>query len=167
MNNIQTTVSQELFIKMVLSNWELQISRFNNFLAKISDDELSASTAPGRNTGVYLLGHLAAITDAMFTLLDLGERIDPAMDAIFIHHPENAGLEKPSIAELRAYWNNVEALLAQRIEQTSADNWFTRHTAISEVDFAKEPHRNKLNIMINRTNHFSYHLGQLNYLVKK
>jgi hypothetical protein len=26
---------------------------------------------------------------------------------------------------------------------------------------AKEPHRNKLNLLMNRTNHLSYHLGQL------
>jgi len=33
--------------------------------------------------------------------------------------------------------------------------------AVSDEDFSKEPHRNKLNVIINRTNHMSYHLGQL------
>jgi hypothetical protein len=42
--------------------------------------------------------------------------------------------------------------------------WFNRHTVVSEADFEKEPHRNKLNLLINRTNHLSYHLGQLIYL---
>jgi hypothetical protein len=32
---------------------------------------------------------------------------------------------------------------------------------ISEQDFAKEPMRNKLNVLINRTNHLAYHYGQL------
>jgi hypothetical protein len=48
-----------------------------------------------------------------------------------------------------------------------ADEWFNKHTAVSAEDFAKEPHRNKLNVIVNRTNHTSYHLGQLVYLVKK
>jgi len=42
--------------------------------------------------------------------------------------------------------------------------WFTRHTSVSEEDFIKEPHRNKLNVLITRATHQSYHLGQLIYL---
>jgi len=161
------TTDKELFIKMVLSNWDLQISRMNGLLAKLTDEELAAPTAPGRNTGVYLLGHLAAVSDGMFTFLDLGERLNPAMDEIFLRNPEDSGLKKPSLSELKEYWNNVNALLSEKMSQINPDDWFTRHTAVSEEDFAKEPHRNKLNIVINRTNHLSYHLGQLVYLVKK
>lgn len=164
---MSNNTTSAIFIKMVLSNWELQISRLNNLLGKLSDEELSAQTAPGRNSGVYLLGHLAAVSDGMFTLLGIGDRLDPAMDAIFLHNPDNSGIEKPSIKEIKEYWNNVNDLLAQRINQLPADEWFNRHTAISAEDFAKEPHRNKLNIVINRTNHLSNHLGQLTYLTNK
>ncbi|WP_426667301.1 DinB family protein [Mucilaginibacter sp. McL0603] len=167
MSTITTNTEKELFIKMVLSNWELQISRMNNLLGKLSDEELSAQTAPDRNTGVYLLGHLAAVSDGLFIFLGLGEKLNPATDDIFLRNPDNSGIEKPSIAELKEYWNKVNALLADKISQIQSDEWFTRHTAVSEEDFAKEPHRNKLNIIINRTNHLSYHLGQLAYLDKK
>ncbi len=167
MSTITTNTEKELFIKMVLSNWELQISRMNNLLGKLSDEELSEQTAPGRNTGVYLLGHLAAVSDGLFKFLGLGERLNPGMDDIFLRNPESSGIEKPSIAELKEYWNQVNALLVDKISQIQPDEWFNRHTAVSEEDFAKEPHRNKLNIIINRTNHLSYHLGQLVYLVKK
>jgi hypothetical protein len=167
MSTITTNTEKELFIKMVLTNWELQINRMNNLLGKLSDEELSAQTAPGRNTGVYLLGHLAAVSDGLFTFLGVGERLNPAMDDIFLRNPDNSGIEKPSIAELKEYWNKVNVLLADKISQIQPDEWFNRHTAVSEEDFAKEPHRNKLNIIINRTNHLSYHLGQSAYLVKK
>ena len=163
-----TIVSEkELFIRMVMSNWDLQVSRMNSVLAKLSDEELSSPTAPGRNTGVYLLGHLAAVSDGMFTFLGLGEKLSPAMDELFVRKPEDSGLEKPSIEELKEYWNKVNAVLSEKMSQVAPEEWFNRHTAISEEDFAKEPHRNKLNIVINRTNHISYHLGQLVYLVKK
>jgi len=163
-----TIVSEkELFIKMVMSNWDLQVGRMNSVLAKLSDEELSASTAPGRNTGIYLLGHLAAVSDGMFTFLGIGERLNPAMDEVFLHNPEESNLEKPSIAELKGYWNKVNAVLSEKMNQIAPEEWFNRHTAVSEEDFSKEPHRNKLNIVINRTNHLSYHLGQLVYLVKK
>ena len=101
MSTNTTTTDQELFIKMVFSNWDMQVGRTNSLLAKLTDEELSAPTAPNRNTGVYLLGHLAAVSDGMFTFLGIGERVNPAMDKIFLHSPENSGLEKPSIAELR------------------------------------------------------------------
>ena len=167
MSTTTTTTDRELFIKMVLSNWEVQISRMNGLLAKLSDEQLSAHTAPNRNTGVYLLGHLAAVSDGMFVFLGLGERINAAMDEVFLHNPENSDLLKPSITELKNYWNNVNTILARKISEMPVDEWFNRHTAVSEEDFAKEPHRNKLNIVINRTNHLSYHLGQLAYLVSK
>lgn len=167
MSTTTTNIEKELFIKMVLSNWELQISRMNNLMGKLSDEELSAQTASSRNTGVYLLGHLAAVSDGLFTFLGLGERLNPAMDDIFLRNPDHSGIEKPSIGELKEYWNKVNTVLADKISQIQPDEWFNRHTAVSEEDFAKEPHRNKLNIIINRTNHLSYHLGQLAYLVKK
>lgn len=163
-----TIISEkELFIKMVISNWDLQVGRMNSVLTKLSDEQLSAPTASGRNTGVYLLGHLAAVSDGMFTFLGIGERLNPAMDEIFLRNPEESDLEKPSIAELKEYWNKANAILSEKMSQVAPEEWFNRHTAVSEEDFAKEPHRNKLNIVINRTNHLSYHLGQLVYLVKK
>jgi len=53
------------------------------------------------------------------------------------------------------------------MDSMSPSDWFTKHSAISAEDFEKEPHRNKLNILINRTNHQSYHMGQLIYLIEK
>ena len=156
----------EIFIKMVLSNWQTQNSRVNALFDKLSDEELSAEAAPGRNTGVYLLGHLIAVHDAMFPLLGFGERLYPELEEVFIRNPDKSGLAKPAISTLREYWNRVSSMLEQDINAVQPDEWFTRHNSVSEEDFAKEPHRNKLNIIINRTNHLSTHLGQLIYLSK-
>jgi len=49
----------------------------------------------------------------------------------------------------------------------SVADWMGRHMSVSEEDFAKEPQRNKFNVLIGRTNHQSYHLGQLNLLTVK
>src|ERR1700760_4952992 len=137
MDTITTTADKELFIKMVLSNWEMQIGRMNSLLNKLSDAELATPTAPGRNTGVYLLGHLAAISDAMFVLLGVGEKLNPTMYEVFVSNPENSGLEKPSIAELKEYWNKVNYELAQKINSMPVDEWFAPHTAMKAEDFIK------------------------------
>ena len=160
----ETISSKAVFIKMALSAWETYNTRIKKLLDTLTDEQLLAETAPGRNSGIYIIGHLVAISDGLIPILGFGERLYPELDKIFLDNPDKSGLEKPSINELKQYWNRVNAKLADHINQTTADEWFTRHNKVSEEDFAKEPHRNKLNIIINRTNHTSYHLGQLIYL---
>jgi hypothetical protein len=169
METVQATThatEKGIFIKMVVSYWQVVNNRVTDLLSQLSDEKLSAETAPGRNTGVYLLGHLAAVHDAMFPILGFGEPLYPDLYKVFVDSPDKSGLEKPSIPYLRECWSKVTSALQQRIDATQPDEWFKRHNSVSEEDFAKEPHRNKLNIIINRTNHLSTHLGQLIYLSK-
>lgn len=158
---------KELFVKMVIDAWELQNSRVDKLLEELSDERLQAETATGKNSGVYILGHLTTVSDGLLPILGFGERLYPQLEEIFIKNPENAGLEKPSAAELKQYWRDVNAEVRKYFEGTTADDWFAKHTAVSDEDFVKQPHRNKLNVLINRTNHQSYHLGQLTYLQEK
>jgi len=67
----------------------------------------------------------------------------------------------PSLAELKQYWIEVHARLARDFQQVTMSTWFARHLAISEADSQQEPHRNKLSVLLNRTNHLAYHTGQL------
>jgi len=169
METIQTNpiaTEKEVMIKMVISYWQVVNNRTSDLFNKLSDEELSAETAPGRNTGVYLLGHLAAVHDAMFPILGFGEQKHADLYEVFVKNPDKSGLEKPSIPFLRECWNKVTTALQQHIDATQPDEWFKKHSSVSAEDFAKEPHRNKLNIIINRTNHLSTHLGQLIYLTK-
>lgn len=159
-----TTDTRELFIKMAVSAWDIQNSRVTKLLETLSDEQLSADTAPGRNSGTYLLGHLIAVSDNLLPLMGWGEKLYPQLDVIFLKNPDKSGLEAPSLTVLKGYWKEINTKVDEHIRKMTADEWFTRHTAVSEEDFEKEPHRNKLNILINRTNHTSSHLGQLVYL---
>lgn len=155
---------QDLVIKMILAEWHKQNTRVDKLLETLSDDQFAAETAPKRNSGIYLIGHLAAVNDAMLPLLGFGAKLHPELEAVFLTNPDKSGLDKPSLDVLKGYWNEINATLTRHVNAMKASEWFTRHTAVSEEDFAKEPHRNKLNIIINRANHQSYHLGQLAYL---
>jgi hypothetical protein len=158
--------TQQLFVKMALDAWNTQSSRTDKLIKDLSDEALSAETAPGRNTGIYLLGHLTAVHDAMIPLLDLGEKLYPQLETIFLRNPDKSGLEKPSTEDLRIYWNTIQAVLGNHFNQMLPSDWFSKHTTVSHEDFLKEPHRNKLSVLINRTNHMAYHLGQMAYLKK-
>src|SRR5688572_16115990 len=163
----ENITAKTVFIKMALSAWDTYNERVNKLINSLSDEQLNAETAPGRNSGIYLFGHLIAVSDGLFPILGFGERLYPELDKIFVVNPDRSGLAMPSINELKEYWKKVNAKLTDHILQVPEDEWFTRHNNVSEADFANEPHRNKLNIIINRTNHTSYHLGQLVYLAKK
>ncbi len=163
----ETQPVQELFIKMAVDAWNTQCNRLTKLFDALSDEQLAAATAPGRNTGIYLLGHLVAVTDGMLPSLGFGEKLYPQLEKPFITSADGSGVEYPPVQELKKYWKEINAKLSQSIAATTPNEWFTKHSAVSAEDFAKEPHRNKLNLLINRTNHNSYHLGQLIYLKPK
>lgn len=157
----------ELFVKMTLSAWDTQNARLNKLVSTLTDEQMAAETSPGRNTGTYLFGHLIAVSDALFPIMGWGERLYPELETIFLKNPDKCGLEQPSVDTLKTYFAAVNARIDKYIDAMTVNDWFGKHTAVSADDFAKEPHRNKLNIIINRTNHTSYHLGQMAYLANK
>jgi hypothetical protein len=157
----QTLPESALFATTFIKAWTLQVKRINELLERIDDNDLLKEIAPGRNSGVYLLGHLTAINDAMLPLLGFGKKRYPELESFFISTPDKSGFSYPSVEELKEYWNDVNEKLNQHFSQLPVEEWLTKHEAVSAEDFAKEPHRNKLNVLISRTTHLSYHLGQL------
>src|SRR5436190_12243528 len=143
------TNQQQLFITMTLSDWEGNVKRTTALFDGLSDAQLEHEIAPGRNSGVYLLGHLTAVHDAIPVFLGTGPRVYAQLDVAFVSNPDKSGFAIPSSGDLRKYWKEVNARISQHVLKISADEWFNRHTAVSEADFAKEPHRNKLNIIVN------------------
>jgi hypothetical protein len=155
---------KETAVKMALDRWYTQIKNFDTTLGELSDETLYKRIAPNKNRGIYVLGHLIAIHEDMVPLLNFGEKMYPELRDLFITAPDNEKTEMPSASDLRTYWKNVNNTLESKMKGLSADDWFERHSVVSPEDFAKEPHRNKLNIIITRTSHLSYHLGQFNLL---
>ena len=163
---IMNTTQPDLFVKMVLDAWYLHIKRTDDQFNSLSDAQLFHEVSPGRNRGVYLLGHLTAIHDRMLPLLGLGEMFQPGMYDLFVVQPYKADAEIPSVSELKSYWAQVNSALGEHFKKMTAVEWFQKHNAVSAEDFEKEPHRNRLNMIINRTNHLEYHRGQLAFLKK-
>lgn len=158
----ETMATTELMVKMVLDRWYGSIKNLDKIMSGISDEALLKEIAPGRNRGIYLLGHLIAVHDDMLVLLDMGQRQYPALQEPFIKEADNkANTAIPSAAELRSTWATQCQALQQKFDSLQPEEWFEKHTAVSAEDFAKEPHRNKLNIIITRTSHLQYHSGQM------
>jgi hypothetical protein len=148
------------YVALGLKVWKTQIGRADKLFGSLSSEEVLREIAPGRNRLLYLWGHLTAIHDAMLPLLELGERLHPELDAAFVTNPDKSRPDIPSHEQVRRGWNVVNAGLWKGFEKMSWSDWLQRHSAVSEEDFAKDPSRNRFAILLSRTNHLSYHLGQ-------
>ena len=79
-----------LLVRTVLKAWETQVIRMNDFFDSASDDDLMHEVSPGRNRGIYLLGHLTAVNDGIIPLLGLGDKLYPHLEKPFISTPDKS-----------------------------------------------------------------------------
>jgi hypothetical protein len=154
-------MDHNLFIKMALDAWNQYLKRIDDLFLELSDEQLDKQVAPGKNTARYLLGHMTAVHDRMMPLLGVGQSLYPKLFHDFEEKGDGDQVKAYSTAELRRCWSEVNTALNNGIAALSSDEWFARHNSVSDQDFSKEPHRNKLNVMLNRTNHIAWHYGQL------
>jgi hypothetical protein len=143
-----------------LKVWKAQIERADKLFGSLSSEEAQREIAPGRNRLLYLWGHLTAIHDAMLPLLGIGERLHPEFDVSFVSNPDKSQAAIPAHEQVRQAWKTVNAELSKGFEKMSWPDWLQRHAAVSEEDFAKDASRNRFAILLSRTNHLCYHVGQ-------
>ncbi len=154
----------ELIIKQVISSWSAQNKSVTDFFNTYEDATYTNAVAPGRNRAIYLLGHLVAVNDGMLPIFGLGDKLFPHLEPTFVSTPDQHDASFPSIAELKQHWDTLNTTLTDHFNRMDWKAWVEKHSLVSEQDFALNPMRNKLNVLLNRTNHQSYHLGQLRLL---
>jgi hypothetical protein len=163
----QPTSTAALFAGTAVDSWKLNLGRLDRMLAGFSDDDLQQEIAPGKNRIFYLLGHLAAVHDRMLPLLRLGTRLHDELDEDFLTNPDRTRPDRVAAGALREAWAEVNAALTSAIEALPAEAWLEKHDAISAEDFAREPLRNRLAVLLSRTAHMPFHTGQIRLAVKK
>ena len=151
----------ELLIATVVASWKQIVNRLDERFAPLGDEQLERQVAPNRNRLLYLLGHLTAVHDRMLPLLAIGERLHPELDEAYLSNPDRTISDPLSAADLKKAWSEVNTAITSAVEKFSADDWLKKHTAVSDVDFSKDPTRNRLAVFLNRTNHASFHTGQM------
>jgi DinB superfamily len=151
---------EEILASTALNSWKLVISRIDQAIASLTNEQLERQVAPGRNRVFYLVGHLTATHDRMFPMLGLGERLHPELDETFLNNPDRSLPDSISPPDLKRMWTDVNSKLSAAFERLTAQEWLQKHSAVSEEDFAKDPLRNRLAVLMSRTNHASFHAGQ-------
>jgi hypothetical protein len=157
---------KQLTVRSVLDAWNSRIEAADKLFTSLTDEQLQQEISPGRNRGIYLLGHLTAVHDKMLPLLGFEKQVYPHLDEAFINNPDKSVPKIPTTKELRENWKNINTKLTTRLNELTVDEWFAKHTSVSDEDFVKEPHRNRMNVVVGRTNHLQYHIGQVALLKK-
>jgi uncharacterized damage-inducible protein DinB len=152
--------TEQMLADTAVRSWKLTIGRFDGVVASLNDEKLQQTVAPGKNRLFYLLGHLTAVHDRLFPLLGLGERLHPEFDEVYIANPDHAHPDPVSGADLKRAWKEVNNKLTAAFEKLTPEQWLQKHTAVTDEDFAKDPTRNRLTVLISRTNHAAFHTGQ-------
>jgi uncharacterized damage-inducible protein DinB len=145
----------------VLNSWKSVSHRFSEVISQLSDEDLKQEIAPGRNRALYVVGHVAATNDRLFPLLGIGQRRYRDLDSVYIDQPDRAADDPVAPSALKAASDDVARRISEALERFTPEEWLEKHTAVSDEDFAKDPGRNRLAVVLSRTNHMSYHLGQI------
>lgn len=154
------TADQQL-VDATLRAWKFNADRIEKFFADLSDEQLEQEIAPGRNRLIYLLGHFVAVHDRMLPLLGVGPRLHEHLDAPFLTAADRAVAALPPSADLKRALAGVNAALWNAFNAWSPTDWLARHTAVTEEEFAKEPHRNRMSVFLSRNAHMAFHYGQM------
>ncbi len=153
-------------IQQIIQFWESNNQQLTQLFNKFPDHVYAGKVAPKRSSGLYLFAHLVAVSDALLPILGLGEIKFPEL-ARFIPESETQINYQVDINELKAKWEAINSKLTAEFATKDSEWWLGRHMNVSEADFAKEPHRNKLNVLLSRASHVNYHRGQLIFLTEE
>lgn len=153
--------NEELLAATAVDFWKISLGRLDKAFLSLDDAGLQKQVASGKNRVYYLLGHMAAVHDRMLPLLGFGERLHPELDEAFISNPDKTLPDTLSGDDLRAAWTEINTKLTSAIEALPAADWLKRHEAVPAEEFAKEPLRNRLAVLLSRAGHVTFHTGQM------
>ena len=140
---------------IIYQAWLLQNRKISDLIHKLNEEDLKKDVALGRNSGLYLLGHLIASNDLLMPLFDFGEKMYPEYEKIFLCCPDKYAQNFPTVKEVKSHWFSLNEHLILKFASINEKQWIME----DEKSF------HQLKTMLTIVNHQCYHLGQLNFLL--
>jgi hypothetical protein len=142
-----------LFTRIALRTWKATVGRFDDIVVAASDEEFEREVTASKSRLFYLIGHLTALHDRLFTVLGLGERNHAELDAEFGEERDAHRASALSPRGLRQAWNEVNATLLSAMEQLTPEQWLEKPATVGEA--------NRLSVLLDWTDHLSLHSTQI------
>jgi len=153
-------------LEICLLQWNTYNRLMQKSLDELSDENYFKQIVPNGNSPSWIMGHLVDTDDRLLELFGIRSRMFPELATIY-HHERGANQANHlSKEELITKWKAITDELDRAFKSMSEADWHSRHMSVSEADFKKEPHRNKLNVILSRVTHKASHLGQIAMLSK-
>src|SRR5258706_11305241 len=90
-------------IKQIIKSWKAQNKVITEFFTKYEDSFYFNEVAPERNRAIYIFGHLIGMNDMLFQMLELGEKLFPQLESLFVSGADKSVADIRTIAPLREY----------------------------------------------------------------
>ncbi|KRD12096.1 hypothetical protein ASE21_21285 [Flavobacterium sp. Root901] len=139
---------------IIYQAWLLQNRKISDLVHKLSDEDLKKDVAFGRNSGLYLLGHLIASNDLLLPLFGFGEKMYPEYEKIFLCCPDKCAQNFPAVKEVKSHWFALNEYLNLKFASINEKHWIENDKSYYQ-----------LKTMLTIVNHQCYHLGQLAFLL--
>ena len=148
-------------IEISLLQWDTYNRRMQKVIDTITDQNFNSAIVANGNSPSWLLGHLADTDDKLLELFGIKNRMFPELEKIYHHDRGTNQTSHLSKEDLNTKWKAITAELDNAFKSWSESDWLSKHAAVTEDDFKKEPQRNKLNVLLSRVAHKASHLGQI------
>jgi hypothetical protein len=108
--------------------WKISAGWISNIIKSLSDDELKMEIIPGKNHGVWLLGHLIESEDDLSKFLGKAPMLFPHYEEIFGQGSKlKPADEYPPVSQLREEWAKVIEKNNNLILSVTDEEWNEPH----------------------------------------
>jgi len=152
---------EQSLVTVALNSWKSAVERADRLFPVLSEEQLMKEVAPGKEPPDLSLGTPDGRSRSHATAAGfLASASIRKFDVLFLSNPDKTIPELPPVKEIKSAWDEVNGRLLTGFASLSASEWLQKHTAVSEEEFAEDPLRNRFAVLLSRTNHLAYHLGQ-------
>ncbi len=140
---------------------------WSNFVLQKEDINtvLSREIAPGKNHGVWLLGHLVVSDDDIGLYLETHERQFPELVELFGNSSKCEAIETyPEPEYLLACWEKVCEQTLQAYDKLKDSDLEQPHGRLNGKSVDEDFFGTKQNVLLHWLNHQLYHVGQISTL---
>lgn len=144
----------------------MMIEWISGIIEPLSDEEFKMELSPGKNHGVWLMGHLVTSDDDFSMFMGKGEVMFPQYYEVFGQGSKLLPPDSyPPVSELKDAWKKVCDKNRKIYSELTDDELQQPHALVK--DFEKDYFKTKERVIMAWQLHQLYHAGQLGILVAR